>query len=171
MCRSAAVAAAVAALLVVESGWAFVGSPSLRHSARTSAFGSPCHQLPAYRLARPPRTSTITMGIPKLFRWLTDQYPSVNQRISEGLSKDQQEIDNLYLDMNGIIHMVSTARPLDDGDGRRAIDNGVLIRIPWAMPPPSPHLPPPITPPPPPTTTNQPTYLPSLTTACTTTAD
>jgi hypothetical protein len=31
------------------------------------------------------------------FRWLTDQYPSVNQRISEGLSANSDEIDMLYL--------------------------------------------------------------------------
>ncbi|KAK9818370.1 hypothetical protein WJX72_011521 [[Myrmecia] bisecta] len=41
------------------------------------------------------------MGIPKFYRWLSERYPLVNQPIG---SNAVPIIDNLYLDMNGIIH-------------------------------------------------------------------
>ncbi|KAG9510478.1 5'-3' exoribonuclease 1, partial [Fragariocoptes setiger] len=44
------------------------------------------------------------MGIPKFFRWMSERYPNLCQT-----AKDHQlpEVDNLYLDMNGIIHNCS----------------------------------------------------------------
>eukprot|EP00977_Amphora_coffeiformis_P020057 scaffold7808_cov184-Amphora_coffeaeformis.AAC.36 len=49
-------------------------------------------------------STTALHGIPKMFRWLTDQYPDiVNRQLEQGLSEDL-EVENFYLDMNGIIH-------------------------------------------------------------------
>ena len=42
------------------------------------------------------------MGVPKFYRWLSERYPQINQIITD--SSMLPEIDNFYLDMNGIIH-------------------------------------------------------------------
>ncbi|VDN05070.1 unnamed protein product [Thelazia callipaeda] len=50
------------------------------------------------------------MGVPKFYRWLSERYPC----LSEVVCDDQiPEFDNLYLDMNGIIHNCSHP---DDND-------------------------------------------------------
>jgi 5'-3' exoribonuclease 1 len=42
------------------------------------------------------------MGVPKFYRWLSERYPLINNLLSD--RSILPEIDNLYLDMNGIIH-------------------------------------------------------------------
>ncbi|EOD13005.1 hypothetical protein EMIHUDRAFT_124511, partial [Emiliania huxleyi CCMP1516] len=49
------------------------------------------------------RAGDIRMGVPKFFRWLTEKYPQINVKISEGRRRSDY-VDNFYLDMNGIIH-------------------------------------------------------------------
>jgi 5'-3' exoribonuclease 2 len=58
------------------------------------------------------------MGVPILFKWMSTKYPKITSRVIEELPSDVTttqidsskanpnalEIDNLYLDMNGIIH-------------------------------------------------------------------
>jgi 5'-3' exoribonuclease 2 len=60
------------------------------------------------------------MGIPSLFKWLSGKYPKIISNVIEELAEEVEgnflpvdsskdnpngiEIDNLYLDMNGIIH-------------------------------------------------------------------
>lgn len=46
------------------------------------------------------------MGVPAFFRWLSRKYPSIVVQCDNGV-KGQYHFDNLYLDMNGIIHPCS----------------------------------------------------------------
>ena len=43
----------------------------------------------------------VSSGIPKFYRWLSERYPLLNQPTDVG---ETPVVDNLYLDMNGIIH-------------------------------------------------------------------
>ena len=45
------------------------------------------------------------MGVPAFFRWLVQSCPQVLKQAKIG--EENPEIDNLYLDMNGIIHPCS----------------------------------------------------------------
>lgn len=51
------------------------------------------------------------MGVPKFYRWISERYPKINQIVSD--STLLPEFDNLYLDMNGILH--TCTHPNDDG--------------------------------------------------------
>ncbi|CAG2166163.1 unnamed protein product [Oppiella nova] len=46
------------------------------------------------------------MGVPAFFRWLSKKYPSIVVECDDGV-KGKADFDNLYLDMNGIIHPCS----------------------------------------------------------------
>lgn len=54
------------------------------------------------------------MGVPKFYRWLSERYPSIS---STTHSSSIPPFDNLYLDMNGIIHACS--HPSDDASFRQ----------------------------------------------------
>ena len=44
------------------------------------------------------------MGIPKFFRWLSRRYPMILQNVKR--EQDVPPSDNLYLDLNSIVHNV-----------------------------------------------------------------
>jgi hypothetical protein len=84
----------VTGVLLVVSNNAFAPILPRQHSAL---------QVQSPSTAPPTSTTTALFGIPKMFRWLTDQYPNINRRINEGLS-ETVGVNHFYLDMNGIIH-------------------------------------------------------------------
>ncbi|XP_037926707.1 5'-3' exoribonuclease 1 isoform X1 [Hermetia illucens] len=62
------------------------------------------------------------MGIPKFFRYMSERYPCLSELVRE----DQiPEFDNLYLDMNGIIHPCSHP---DDGNVHFRISEETIFR-------------------------------------------
>ncbi|KAL1920326.1 uncharacterized protein VTP21DRAFT_1472 [Calcarisporiella thermophila] len=64
------------------------------------------------------------MGIPKFFRWMSERYPLCSQLITENRIP---EFDNLYLDMNGIIHNCS--HPKDEDAHYRISEDEIFIAI------------------------------------------
>jgi 5'-3' exoribonuclease 1 len=64
------------------------------------------------------------MGIPKFYRWLSERYPLINQLIADNAFLP--EVDNLYLDMNGILHNCSHA---NDGEIAAKTDKDVLLAV------------------------------------------
>ena len=64
------------------------------------------------------------MGVPKFYRWLSERYPCLSQVIKEHQVPD---FDNLYLDMNGIIHPCS--HPNDDDASFRITEVEIFKNI------------------------------------------
>ena len=54
------------------------------------------------------------MGIPRFYRWISERYPQINQLISD--VSLLPEFDNLYLDMNGIIHQCTHPNDKEHSD-------------------------------------------------------
>jgi 5'-3' exoribonuclease 1 len=49
--------------------------------------------------------SRVAMGVPKFYRWLSERYPRINQLLDENQPMIDLQIDHLYFDMNGVIHL------------------------------------------------------------------
>ena len=62
------------------------------------------------------------MGVPKFYRSVSERYPLINQAVDE--SSLLPEFDNLYLDMNGIIH---TATHGNDGVSKKLSERDVIL--------------------------------------------
>lgn len=64
------------------------------------------------------------MGVPKFFRWLSERYPAISMLIAENRIP---EFDNLYLDMNGIIH--NCTHKDSDSPATRITEDQMFIAI------------------------------------------
>lgn len=64
------------------------------------------------------------MGVPKFYRWISERYPCLSTVVKE---YQIPEFDNLYLDMNGIIHVCS--HPNDDDPHFRITEDKIFLDI------------------------------------------
>eukprot|EP00117_Sycon_ciliatum_P016324 scpid11392/ scgid15799/ 5&apos; Protein Dhm2; Strand-exchange protein 1 homolog len=64
------------------------------------------------------------MGVPKFYRWLSERFPLLSQVVKE---HQIPEFDNLYLDMNGIVHVCS--HPNDDDPHFRITEEKIFEAI------------------------------------------
>ncbi|KAL5252458.1 hypothetical protein ACHWQZ_G015286 [Mnemiopsis leidyi] len=64
------------------------------------------------------------MGVPKFYRWISERYPCLSQVIKE---YQIPEFDNMYLDMNGIIHPCS--HPNDEDAHFRITEQEIFQNI------------------------------------------
>jgi 5'-3' exoribonuclease 1 len=55
------------------------------------------------------------MGVPRFYRWLAKRYPAFAAPADAG---HMTHVDNLYLDLNGIVHGCSHNNDEDDADGQ-----------------------------------------------------
>jgi 5'-3' exoribonuclease 1 len=70
------------------------------------------------------RTNKSIMGVPKFFRYISERYPCLSEFVKE---YQIPVFDNLYLDMNGIIHMCS--HPDDNNPHFRITEEKIFADI------------------------------------------
>ncbi|XP_070207130.1 5'-3' exoribonuclease 1-like isoform X3 [Littorina saxatilis] len=64
------------------------------------------------------------MGVPKFYRWISERYPCLSEVVKEF---QLPEFDNLYLDMNGVVHTCS--HPEDDNPHFRITEEQIFKDI------------------------------------------
>lgn len=67
-------------------------------------------------------TFTWCAGIPKFYRWLSERYPLLNQPTDVG---ETPLVDNLYLDMNGIIHNCTHG----NDPGTKLTEEEIIVKV------------------------------------------
>ena len=65
------------------------------------------------------------MGVPKFYRWLSERYPQINVVLSD--NSLLPEFDNMYLDMNGIIH--ACTHPNDNDTANQLTMREMMLAI------------------------------------------
>lgn len=65
-------------------------------------------------------TPPTVQGVPKFYRWLSERFPLINQNIED--DSLLLEFDNLYMDLNGVIHNASHG---NEGITRRKADDTI----------------------------------------------
>ena len=64
------------------------------------------------------------MGVPKFYKWLSERYPLINQVASSDI---RPEFDNMYLDMNGIIHNCTHSDSADESVRTKALSEAQML--------------------------------------------
>jgi len=68
------------------------------------------------------------MGVPKFYRWVSERWPLINEIIQDRVTVIS-EYDNLYLDMNGIIHNCSHPSDQEGNVHFRLTENEMFIAV------------------------------------------